>query len=101
MIYGEGGPWKDSTVKANEPSDPYLLGFYDQKSIKISNQSNISVTYKIEVEPIGHGPWMTFKEVTIKGGEDYYYDFPDNFQSRWIRIVADKDCMSTAWLEYK
>ena len=98
---GEGGPWKDSTVKANEPSDPYLIGFYDQKSIKISNQSNISVTYKIEVEPIGHGPWMTFKEVTIKGGEDYYYDFPDNFQSRWIRIVADKDCMSTAWLEYK
>tara|TARA_R110000822_G_scaffold7178_3_gene29567 strand:+ start:746 stop:3256 length:2511 start_codon:yes stop_codon:yes gene_type:complete len=98
---GEGGPWKDAIVKANEPSDPYLIGFYDQKSIKISNQSNKPVTYKIEVEPIGHGPWMTFKEVTIKGGEDYDYNFPENFQSRWIRMVADKDCMATAWLEYR
>ena len=53
------------------------------------------------MEPIGHGPWMTFKEVTIKGGEDYDYNFPENFQSRWIRMVADKDCMATAWLEYR
>lgn len=98
---GVGGPWKNTQVKANQPSDPYLIGFYDKKSIKISNHSNETVTYKIEVEPIGHGPWMTYKEVTLKGGEDYNYNFPENFQSRWIRMVADKDGMSTAWLEYK
>ena len=27
---GHGGPWKNTSVKANEPSDPYLIGFYDQ-----------------------------------------------------------------------
>ena len=98
---GVGGPWKDTMVRADEPSDPYLIGFYDKKSIKISNLSNKTVTYKIEVEPIGHGPWMTYKEVTVKGGEEYNYTFPDNFQSRWIRIVADKDCQATAQLEYR
>jgi hypothetical protein len=98
---GVGGPWKDTEVLANIPSDPYLIGFYDKKNIKISNLSNISVTYKIEVEPIGHGPWMTYKEVTVKGGGEYDYTFPDNFQSRWIRIVADKDCKATVQLEYR
>lgn len=98
---GVGGPWKDTMVRADEPSDPYLIGFYDKKSIKISNLSNKTVTYKIEVEPIGHGPWMIYKEVTVKGGEEYNYTFPDNFQSRWIRIVADKDCQVTAQLEYR
>jgi len=26
---GHGGPWKNTSVKANDPSDPYLIGFYD------------------------------------------------------------------------
>lgn len=98
---GVGGPWKNTQVKANQPSDPYLIGFYDEKSIKISNHSKETVTYKIEVEPIGHGPWMNYKEFEIKGGEDLIYNFPHNFQSRWIRLVANKNSKATAWLEYK
>ena len=29
---GQGGPWVKSPVKAGEPSDPYLIAFYDQKN---------------------------------------------------------------------
>jgi hypothetical protein len=98
---GEGGPWKDAEVKAGEPSDAYLIGFYDKRSLKLSHQSDKPVHFKIEVEPIGHGPWMIYKEVIVKPGETFEYDFPETFQSRWIRFVTDKDCKATAWLSYK
>ncbi len=98
---GEGGPWKNSQVKAEVPSDPYLIGFYDRKSLKLTNESDQTVSFKIQVDPIGHGPWMTYRELNLKGGESFKYEFPAAFQSRWIRFVADKDCKVTAWLKYK
>lgn len=97
---GHGGPWKNSKVKAGIPSDPYLIGFYDERSLEISHNHTEDVTFRIEVEPIGHGPWMLYKEVTIKPGKTYKHRFPKNFQARWIRFVADKNCIGTAWLIY-
>jgi len=98
---GEGGPWKNSAVKAGVASDPYLIGFYDKRSLKLSHDSKEAVTFQIEVEPIGHGPWMNYQTVSVKPGETYEYFFPESFQSRWIRFMAEKDCKATAWLIYK
>jgi hypothetical protein len=98
---GEGGPWKESAVKAGVPSDPYLIGFYDKRSLSLSHNAKESVTFQIEVEPIGHGPWMNWKKVTVKPGETFRVAFSDTFQSRWIRFVSDKDCKATAWLKYE
>lgn len=98
---GEGGPWKDSRVKAGVPSDPYLIGFYDKKSLKLSHNSPQTVTFTIQAEPIGHGPWMNYKEISVKSGETFEFTFPEGFQSRWIRFAADRDCEATAWLSYR
>ena len=98
---GHGGPWKNTTVNAGEPSDPYLIGFYNKRTLEISHQSTQPITFKIEVEPIGHGPWMLYKEVKVNAGETFKYEFPSGFQARWIRFVADKDCIATAFLEYR
>lgn len=98
---GEGGPWKNSTVKSGVASDPYLIGFYDKRMLKLSHNSNKTVRFSIEVDPIGNGPWMRYKSVEVKAGETFQLNFPENFQSRWIRFVADADCTATAWLEYK
>ncbi|NQU52424.1 MAG: hypothetical protein HQ522_07780 [Bacteroidetes bacterium] len=98
---GHGGPWKNTVVKAGVPSDAYLIGYYDNKTLEISHESNEPVTFEIEVEPIGHGPWMLYKEVTVKAGEIFRHEFSENFQARWIRFVADNNCQATAWLTYK
>ncbi len=98
---GHGGPWKNSAVTKGEPSDPYLIGFYDKRSLEISHESAQSVTFKIEVEPVGHGPWMVYKEVKVNPGETFKFDFPAEFQARWIRFVADTNCTATAWLVYE
>ena len=98
---GLGGPWKDDQVIKNIPSDPYLIGFYDQKSLSISHSSDKTVKFKIEVDPVGNGPWMVYKEIEVKSGEVYNYRFPDSFQARWIRFLANENCKATTWLKYE
>jgi hypothetical protein len=98
---GEGGPWKNSAVKAGVASDPYLIGFYDKRSLKLLHDSKEAVTFTIEVEPIGHGPWMNYQTYTVNPGDTLDYFFPESFQSRWIRFSVDKDCSATAWLKYE
>jgi hypothetical protein len=98
---GRGGPWQNTAVKAGEPSDPYLIGFYDRRKLSLSHQSNTPVTFRLEAEPVGHGPWMTYREVTVAPGKTYEYTFPAHFQARWIRFTADRSTVATAWLTYE
>lgn len=98
---GKGGPWKNTSVQANEASDPYLIGFYDKRSLVLSHSAKEPIKFQIEVEPIGHGPWMLYKEVTVEPGKSFNYTFPDSFQSRWIRFKTNQAAVVTAWLEYK
>ena len=98
---GHGGPWKESPVQANVPSDAYLIGFYDKKTLTLSHDSPQAIRFKMEVEPVGHGPWMLYKEITVEPGQKYEYVFPDSFQSRWIRFSASQDCRASALLIYE
>jgi hypothetical protein len=98
---GLGGPWKESTVIAGIPSDPYLMGFYDQKSVTLNHDTESKVNFTIEVNPLGHGPWMTYKTFEVQPGKDFNFDFPSGFQARWVRVKADKNCTATAWFEYR
>lgn len=98
---GEGGPWENTDVSANEPSDPYLIGFYNQRELSISHDAKEPVQFTIQVDPVGDGPWMTYKTVTVAPGKAYQYTFPVDFQARWIRFVSDRNCKATTWLKYR
>lgn len=97
---GVGGPWKNANVKAGQVSDPYLIGFYDRKMLSVTHDAKDAVRFIIEVDPTGHGPWMLYKEITLQPGEKFEHNFPEAFQARWIRFVADRDCIATTWLVY-
>ncbi|MCK5699894.1 MAG: hypothetical protein KAI29_02015, partial [Cyclobacteriaceae bacterium] len=98
---GEGGPWKNDAIEANVPSDPYLIGFYDKKKVSLSHNHADIVRFTIEVNPMGHGPWMVYKEISVEPGKTIDHQFEDGFQARWVRIIADKDCEATAWFVYE
>ena len=98
---GQGGPWKNTDVKANVASDPYLIAFYDKKVLSLSHQSDKNVVITVEVDPTGNGDWMEYASYTIKSGEKFVHQFPKSFQARWVRFVSDADTKATAWLEYK
>jgi hypothetical protein len=98
---GEGGPWNNSKVESGKSSDPYLIGFYDKKELSISHDLEEDVSFIVELEPVGHGDWMKYMEISVRAGEIFKHIFPDNFHARWIRFKADKNCKATAWLVYE
>lgn len=98
---GEGGPWRNTQVKTGVPSDPYLIGFYDKRTLVLSHNSTKEINIKIEADPAGSGEWMEFATYIVKPGEEFIKTFPDSFQARWIRFTANTDTKVTAWLKYE
>lgn len=98
---GKGGPWVDSDVKAQVASDPYLIGFYDQRELTLSHSSEKAVKISVEVDPTGNGDWMEYAVYTVEPGQQQRHQFSPSFQARWIRFISDTDTNVTTWLEYK
>ncbi|MCX6929327.1 MAG: hypothetical protein NT154_39820, partial [Verrucomicrobia bacterium] len=95
---GKGGPWKDSAVKADVPSDPYLMTGFDRKSLTLSADKNVSV--RVEVDITGTGLWWTWRTFEVTRDRPTEYRFPAAFNACWVRTVADRDCSATAQLTY-
>ncbi|MEI6646438.1 MAG: hypothetical protein WCP12_10400 [bacterium] len=96
---GEGGVWKDSAVKANVPSDPYLMTGYDKKSVTLQSSVGAQITLEIDID--GTGLWMPYKTVTLKAGEPVRYDFPEGFSAYWVRAVSSADATATVMFKYE
>lgn len=97
---GRGGPWKDSEVKPDQPSDAYLFGFYDSRSLALSHDAKEPVTFTVEVDPGGQGLWVACKSVTVEPGKTETYEFPSAMSARWLRVRASAACKATAQLAY-
>lgn len=98
---GEGGPWKDTAVKAGEPSDPYLMTGYDRKTLKLSHDRPQPVKFRVQVDISGSGDWQTYREIDVQPGEGETLEFPAAFQAYWLRVESGADCTATAWLKYE
>lgn len=97
---GEGGPWKNTKVKAGEKSDPYLMWAYDQRTLTLSHDQNEPVSFHIELDLTGTGLWVTYMHREVPPGEDTRVIFEDAVQARWLRVSANDDCTAIAWLKY-
>ncbi|MFH5884510.1 hypothetical protein ACG2F4_09375 [Halalkalibaculum sp. DA3122] len=105
---GVGGPWKDSKVYANNPSDPYLMTGFDKKMVEISHDQNDTVEFTIEVNFTMHvdvvgddySRWHTFDSMAVKPGETARFNFPDGFNAHWVRLKANSDCRASAIFTY-
>ena len=98
---GVGGPWKNSTVTANAPSDPYLLTGYDRKKITVSHTSSATVRIRVEVDLSGTGLWVTYTSLAVPAGQSHDHTFPAGYQAYWLRVTADTSTTATAQLVYE
>lgn len=98
---GNGGPWSNTKVKAGEPSDPYLMWGYDQKSITLSHSAKQAVEMKIELDVTGTGLWCVDRTISVPVGGEIRYEFPADVCARWVRVTANADCAATVQLEYR
>ena len=98
---GHGGPLFETPVKAGEPSDPFLIGFYDRRDMALSHKSTGNVVFTVEVDPTGDGQWFEYGKYEIAAGQTFEHRFPAAFQARWIRVTTDVDTKATALFEYR
>ena len=98
---GEGGPWKNTNVQAGVYSDPYLMAFYDRKSLTLEHASAGTVHVTIEIDPTGNGDWMEYEVVSVEANQKKELTFPDAFQARWVRLKTDTDTTITSWFVYQ
>lgn len=97
---GQGGPWMDTPVTAGQPSDPYLMTGYDQKTVFLSHDHLEPVSFSLEID-MDHRYYRLFRMVSVPPGETVASPFPAGFHAHWVRVTADQDCVATAWFEYR
>ncbi len=97
---GRGGPWKDTPVRADKPSDPYLMTGYDSKTLTLSHKGQHPVTFRIEVDVSGEGHWVTYRLFELQPEGSVRHEFPAGFQAYWIRVTSSADTVATAQLIY-
>ncbi|MBI5395547.1 MAG: hypothetical protein HZA91_09655 [Verrucomicrobia bacterium] len=98
---GHGGPWHNTAVQKDNPSDPYLLMGYDRKNLTLSHDAAEPVQVRVQVDITGSGDWVTYRAFDVKPGEPLRHEFPEGYQAYWLRVVASRDCRATATLVYE
>ncbi|MCF7955239.1 MAG: hypothetical protein K9M75_05510 [Phycisphaerae bacterium] len=96
---GQGGPWKDTAVKAGIPSDQYLMTGFDKKTVQLSADKNTKISLEIDID--GTGIWVSYKTFNIKGGKTLSHVFPEGFSAYWVRTKSSIDAVATAWFIYE
>lgn len=97
---GQGGPWLNTEVKAEEPSDAFLMHGFDKKTLTLSHKHTESVLMEIQIN-LGSDEWVSFKEITVAPNEVNTYEFPTGFNAKWIRFIAKTNSVVTAQLKYE
>lgn len=98
---GEGGPWRDTQVKAGAPSDPYLMTGFDRKRLRLKQTGASQARVRVEVDITGTGLWREYRTFDLAAGKELEHAFPDGFDAYWVRTVADRDCTATAIFIYQ
>jgi hypothetical protein len=97
---GQGGPWKDASIKANEMSDRYLMTGYDSKTLRLKSDTDVVVTLIIYINHYLEEP-VEYKTFNLKAGEETVHVFPKGFSAHWAQLKSDADCIATAWFVYE
>jgi hypothetical protein len=98
---GNGGPWKDTVVKAGVPSDPYLMTGYDRKTLTLSHTGEREVAITVEADITGYGDWKDYQTIIIPAGRSVEHQFPKEFNAYWLRTISSSDTTATAQLRYE
>ena len=97
---GTGGPWKDTAVTANTPSDPYLMRGYDSKSLEISHSSASAVDFTVQVDVLGNNTWQNYATFSVPPGSPFTHVFPVGYAAYWVRLTSSAATTASAQFTY-
>ena len=97
---GVGGPWQNTAVSANTPSDPYLMLGYERKVLELSHASSSAVTFIVEVDFAADNTWSEYARFTVPPGQTVKHLFPDGYSAHWVRLKSDTAATASALFMY-
>ena len=98
---GHGGPWKNSLVKANEPSDPYIITGYDKKKITLENHSDTNNAVIMECDVAGDGRFSFYETFNLIPHQTLEVQLPEWLNAYWVRFTPSNDGKMTVQLTYE
>lgn len=93
---GRGGPWRNTAVRAGDPSDPFLVRGFDSVLLHLWHGADDPVEIGIEIDVRGSGTWLHHESVAVPPDEHVAVPFADGFDAQWVRLRADADCVANA-----
>ena len=97
---GIGGPWRNTQVKANIISDPYLMTGYDKKSVTLIADRDVEITLHVSISPYLEEK-LPYKTFNVRAGEPLTYHFADGYSAHWIHAEANADCLASVIFTYE
>lgn len=97
---GWGGPWWETPVQAQVPSDPYLMAGFDKKVLHLYHDGRKPIEFKVEVDFLGDQTWKIYQVSQVAAEEYVHHEFPHGFSAHWVRVTADTECRATAYFTY-
>ena len=97
---GWGGPWWRTRVRADEPSDPYLMTGFQEKCLHVENHGEDAAVVDLEVDVHGDGSFRRSARLAVGPGELTTHVFPSGFSAHWVRVVSDTATTASAQLFY-
>jgi hypothetical protein len=97
---GWGAVWRDETVRANVPSDRFLMTGFDKKSLHVLQHGGKPVALTIEVDALGNGDFRPYQKVTASPDGYASFVFPDGFSAHWVRLRANREAKLSAQFFY-
>jgi hypothetical protein len=96
---GRGAVWVNDTVKAGEPSEPFLFAGYERRGVHLAHDAATPVTFTFEVDVHGNDEWTQLRDVEVRGYA--WVEFPAEQKGAWIRVRVNRDCAkATAYFQY-
>ena len=95
---GVGGPWKNSAAKAGVPSDIYLMNGFDQKTLVLSADKDVTVSLEVDID--GWGTWVKYADYELQAGARQKIRLAESLGGYWARVTASADCTATAQFTY-
>jgi hypothetical protein len=97
---GWGGPWWETPVEADVPSDPYLMTGFEHKCLHLTHDADNAVDFHVEVDFQGTGTFHRYRTITVGPTGYEAFTFPTGFSAHWVRLVPTTTCTATAQLTY-
>jgi len=101
-VLGHGSVWLNESVKAQIPSDPFLLSGFTKRALHLEHDGVATTVFTIEIDSKGNNEWSTWREITLPAEtKSYWFNFPTSLEGIWLRIKTQRDVATiSATLQY-